>query len=224
MQGIIGVIVSALVGAICTYFFNNLNTQKSNSYNMEREYIEKVCVTILQYLAKKESNDSLGRKDFEEIIKYIENVYENNLICITEKDKSTLNQMKSNINGDLNILLKSYTMLKDYFNEKVYAYRSKFSRSDRKSIMIHSFYINVLIIAVSMILSIICITTGVLGICGVGGWEVILYREYGLVLGGVATFSYASEPFVFLFLGIVWFIMFIQVYRKDIKKYIKLDS
>ena len=39
MEAMVG-IVGIIVGAICTYYFNNLNTKKSNSYDLEREYVQ----------------------------------------------------------------------------------------------------------------------------------------------------------------------------------------
>ena len=223
MEAMVG-IVGIIVGAICTYYFNNLNTKKSNSYDLEREYVDKVCVIILQYLEDKSNNDSLGRQEFQEIIKFVEDIYNKNYLCITEKEKEILLEMKKHINGDLNVLITNYTILKEYYNTCINDYKSKISGNNKKSMACTSLYRDCLILVIANILSVIVLISGIAGVCGIHGWSASIYDRFHCVIWDYGLyFSNSQEPFVFLGLGALWGLLGVWIYKNKIKKYIKFD-
>lgn len=223
MEAMVG-IVGIVVGAICTYYFNNLNTKKSNSYNLEREYVDKVCITIIQYIENKGNNDNLGRQEFQEIIKFIEDIYNKNYLCITEKEKEILLEMKKYIGGDLNELITNYTKLKEYYNTCINDYKNKISGNDKKSISLKKLYLNILILILNSILVIVLIVIGIMGILGMDMWEICIYDRYDWILWkGILGFSYRQEPFVFLGMGLLCGLLDMWLYKNRIKKYIKFN-
>lgn len=217
-------IVGVIVGAICTYFFNNLNTKKSNSYDLEREYVDKVCVTIMRYLEDKSNNESLGRQEFQEIIKFIDDIYNNNYICITEREKEILLEMKKHIGGDLNVLIANYTKLKEYYNTCITDYKNKINGKNKKSMTTTSLYVDCFILVVGTILSIVLLISGIVGMCGIHGWEVSIFDRFNYVIWKKGLcFSYSQEPVVFLVLGLLCGILSIWEYKDKIRKYIKFN-
>lgn len=214
MQGIIGAVFGAIIGAIFTFFFNRENEKKKNAYNLEKDYIEKVCVEIVQYLEENNKNDSLSREDIEHIVDFIEQVYKNNYLIIGEEDKTVLNAIKSNINGDFNTLVQNYTLLKDYFNNKVITYQKKIRVTPKEGEDFSNLCIGILILIWGMIIAII----GICGIFGIYGFQIWLYDKYGYGLFYKQLgFAYDSAPYAFLFVGITIEIFTYFIYFRKIK-------
>lgn len=186
--------------AILTYYANYKNIQKSNEYNSEREYIDKVCVTIIQYIENMGKKHDLKAEDIKDAVDFMEKIYSTYYMYIKDKDRKALDRLANSIDGDFNTMVQNYVTLMEYFNNIVREYkkRNEKEKVNYKIIIEQTFSLVIMQLVTSASLAMVMI-----GICGIYVRKIgIELKNWSFDKMGEFKFSFPDKSYPKLFLGL----------------------
>lgn len=200
------------LGAILTYFFNILVKKKEYKTIYEEQYVSKVCIPILKFLRK------TGTVSTQDIFNYVDQIFDDNLICISDTDRQKINSLKVESNKTVTELC---TCLQNYFQNSVDCYKRK---RDNSYFIHHRNYI----IFLKTLVFAICVigfsffTIGIAGALGIYGWDFTLFNwEDSSIFYIGLCFADFFEIIKFIIIGALLIIASVILYKKIIIRFSK---
>lgn len=195
------------LGAILTYFFNVLTKRNEAQSLYEEQYVIKVCVPIVGYL---KDSSSLG---VEDIIKYIDSIYTDNLICIGKKDQAILDALK---NSTCEKIAEVYSDLQKHFQGPIDRYKKKINGEH----FISRDFTNITkaIAGIIGIVGVGLFSIGIAGALGVYAWNFSLFSwDVDEILSIGLCFEDALEVIRFIVFGVMLVVISVFLSTKLIK-------